>query len=201
VARPQQISDDDIDIAARSVFLRDGPQAPISLVAKRLGVSSAAVFQRVGTKRDLLRRALGPGVPETAAALLAGPARRARAATVASLRRELAGHLAGLLLFLDRTLPSLIALRVAGVDFAKRAHVDGLVPPLYLRRCVSTWLMRAPSLGVGRRLASILAEALLSSLESRALHRHLGGASFVDGDDDAVFIHALLVGLLPRRMS
>jgi AcrR family transcriptional regulator len=201
MARPQQISDDDIDAAARAVFLQDGPQASMSLVANRLGVSSAAVFQRVGTKEALLSRALGPGVPETAAALLAGPLMPVQRQKFDDLQRELCKHLLSLLRFLDGTLPSLITLRVAGVDFGRHARVDDCTPPLYLRRCLSAWLVQAPLLGVKLPQAPVIADALLSSLESRALHRYLGGAAFIVGTDDNAFIEGLTAGLLRKARS
>jgi len=49
-----------ISAAAREVFLDQGPKAPVAMVAKKLGVSTATLFQRTGSKQQLMLMALQP---------------------------------------------------------------------------------------------------------------------------------------------
>ena len=72
--RPKTVSDEEIVSAARDVFLERGPSAPLSEIAKRVGLSQPALSQRFGSKRQLLEAALMPrSLPAWVAALEAGP--------------------------------------------------------------------------------------------------------------------------------
>lgn len=60
--------------AARRCFLEHGAACPTSVIADTLGVSSAALFRRVGNKKELMLRALTPAMPPTFVQTLeAGP--------------------------------------------------------------------------------------------------------------------------------
>lgn len=185
MGRPRQMSDDDILQAARAVFLEHGARAPVSLVAERLGVSQAALFQRVGSKDRLLRSALAAGAPRCMMALREGPdAQR-------SERAQLVDMLADLAAFFDEIVPALVVLRAAGV-----AIDSGPVPPpVVLRELFAGWLRRS-TLGIAS--PSAVAELLLGALEARCFNRHVGGPEYAPGDDRAV-IRRLVVALLPRR--
>ena len=61
--RPRQVSDAQILAAARRCFLAHGGRVAVQRVAEELGVSPAAVFNRFGSKQELLLAALAP--PET----------------------------------------------------------------------------------------------------------------------------------------
>ena len=51
---------------AREVFIDRGPKAPVAMVAKKLGVSTATLFQRTGSKQQLMLMAFQPeGTPVT----------------------------------------------------------------------------------------------------------------------------------------
>src|SRR5512134_2010364 len=66
MGRRRQVSDREISVAAREVFLDRGPRAPVAMVAKKLGVSTATLFQRTGTKQQLMLMAFQPeGTPIT----------------------------------------------------------------------------------------------------------------------------------------
>src|SRR5690606_40708283 len=58
MGRRRQVSDLQITAAAREVFLDRGPNAPVALIAKKLGVSTATLFQRAGSKQQLILMAL-----------------------------------------------------------------------------------------------------------------------------------------------
>ena len=60
MGRRRQVSDEQISLAAREVFLERGPKAPVAMVAKKLGVSTATLFQRTGSKQQLMLMALQP---------------------------------------------------------------------------------------------------------------------------------------------
>ena len=66
MGRRRQVSDREISVAAREVFLDRGPKAPVAMVAKKLGVSTATLFQRTGSKQQLMLMAFQPeGTPIT----------------------------------------------------------------------------------------------------------------------------------------
>ena len=66
MGRRRQVSDREITVAAREVFLDRGPKAPVAMVAKKLGVSTATLFQRTGSKQQLMLMAFQPdGAPMT----------------------------------------------------------------------------------------------------------------------------------------
>lgn len=56
--RPQTVTDEQILKVARKVFLENGPQASVDLIAKELNLSQPALFKRFGTKRALMVKAM-----------------------------------------------------------------------------------------------------------------------------------------------
>lgn len=58
MARRKTISDDDLLIAARQVFVERGFSAPTREIGRRAGVSEGVLFQRYPTKRDLFFAAM-----------------------------------------------------------------------------------------------------------------------------------------------
>lgn len=52
--RPQTVSNDKILKIAREIFLEQGPQVSVEIIAKELGLSQPALFKRFGTKRNLM---------------------------------------------------------------------------------------------------------------------------------------------------
>ncbi|MEX1366161.1 MAG: TetR/AcrR family transcriptional regulator [Nannocystaceae bacterium] len=187
MVRPQQITDAQITDAARAVFLEHGPGASVRLVARRLGVSHAAVLQRAGSKTALLRRALRPGAPEVAEALARGPD------PDRPIDEQLIEHLLSAHDFLQQLVPSLVVLRAAGHDFE---HEERVAPPIHLRRLLAAWLTKARRAGaprMGRPVA--LAEALLGALEARCFNGYIGGSSFVSGSPQR-FVRSLVAALV-----
>jgi len=193
MGRPQTISDDDILRVAREAFIEHGPGLSVAQVARRLGVSHAALFQRVGTKQDLLLRALRPDGPprDLLARLEAGPV------ADQPVHDQLQPILEGLFAFVDDVMPALLALRSARLP--QRPSGGGGRPiPIQLREALAGWLSDA----VERRMVDLaapwaVAEGLLGALEARALNRHVGGPDSVLADD-ASFLLDLLEGLIPR---
>lgn len=181
MARPRQVSDEALEQGARDAFLELGPAAPVADIARRLGVTQAALFHRAGSKEALMLRALTPGAPEAVAIFQAGPNEE-------PLADQLTPVLRSLLQFLDVAIPGLMVLRGAGVAMTG----GGPPPPLALRAALTRYLTAAVSRGlVNLAKPAATADALLSSLEARALNRYLGGPSFVSGSDSAFIKHLL----------
>lgn len=190
MARPRQVSDEEIDRAARETFLKHGPNAPVSRIAKTLQVSQAALFHRARSKAELMLRALKPAVPDAAEALENGPRMR-------GLHRQLAPILASLLKHLEQVSPALAILRTANLPLHS-ARSAAEPPTVMLRRMLSGWLTRAHQSGQTQiRNPAVIAEALLGALEARAFNRYLGGPAFTPGSDRS-FIRHLIEGLVPE---
>src|SRR5690606_13147635 len=95
-------------------FLEHGPHASCERIAEDLGVSSAALFKRFGTKENLQRVALTPVPPPWLEDLAAGPL------PDLPLRGQLLDLGGRFLFFFREMLPCVFALRAAGSvpDFA-----------------------------------------------------------------------------------
>jgi AcrR family transcriptional regulator len=60
MARPKQISDEEILEVARECFLTNGISVSAQTIADRVGLSQPALFKRFGTKEELVFQALRP---------------------------------------------------------------------------------------------------------------------------------------------
>ncbi len=197
MARPQTISDSEIAGAAREAFLAHGAKTAVAQIADRLGVSAAALFQRVGSKAQLMLLALAPELPPTMDNLAAGPA------LDRPIGVQLHEHLFELLTFLQSVIPSLIVLRAAGLfpppkrkTQAAKADAKARPPtPQELRQLLGAWLAEAKQQGrVDVKNPQVCAEALLGAMEARCFNAHLGGPDYVRGDD-RTFLTDLIDGL------
>ncbi len=189
MARPRQISDEQIDLVARQTFVQHGSGVAVSTVARKLGVSHSALLLRAGSKEKLLLRALRPSIPEVAARLRSPPPKEGEGAALAQLLFEL-------LLFHEAMLPGLMVLRSSG--HPTRPPGAGEPPTLMLRRLLTRWLVRTAKLEKAR--CGVLADALLGALEARCFNAHLGGEHFVSGTHQR-FVRALIHGLTPQLNS
>ncbi|RKH60980.1 TetR/AcrR family transcriptional regulator [Corallococcus interemptor] len=193
MSRPPRVTDLQIDEAARTVFLAQGPSAPLQDIAKRLGISQPALLHRVGTKEALMARALRP-VPPTALALLE-PGPRANASIEAQLLEALLHHRD----FLRQRVPWLFVLHYSVLGGARAMHLD-TPPPVALREGLTKWLARAKRAGrVDLAEPRVAAEALCGALEARCFNAHVGGATYAPGEDEAVLRQLIRVLLTPAR--
>lgn len=191
MVRPRLVTDEALRAAARQVFLDEGIQAPVARIAERLGVSHAAVFERVGTKEQLLLDALAPGRPRALQAFTKAPPAQGADARLQSILLEL-------LSFLRRVVPGLVMLRAAGLSPFTGAPPGATAPPLALRTALAAWLASAAAQGALVTLdADATAEGLLGALEARAFHAYVGGRSFAPGRDER-FVSQLVRGLVAR---
>lgn len=186
--RPRSITDDAIRHAARDVFVEHGPGASVSLVAERLGVSHAALFNRAGSKRQLMLDALCPDRPRAMRSFAEPPP-----ATGADHR--LVEILSELMAFFRRVVPNLVVLKAAGAAPDGSPDPDG-PPPVALRRALTGWLEAAVTEGaLAPMRCPAVAEGLLGAMEARCFNAYLGGPAFAPGDD-ATFLQALVDGLV-----
>lgn len=142
MARPRQVSDAQILDAARDCFLEQGASVSTTVIAKRLGVSQAALFKRFGTKEDLLVAALRPG-PEMVQELLEwlanGPDERPIPVQLLDLGIRVRS-------FFGRLLPRIAQLRSAGLGPPQCAK-GKLIPPQLVQAALAAWLERAQEAG------------------------------------------------------
>lgn len=192
MARPQKVSDETILAAARSYFVQQGPHASTDLLADQLGVSSAALFKRFGTKHNLLLAALTPKVPSWVETLAEGPAE------TPAVREQLEEVATNLLRFLREALPCVLALR-SEIDHESIPRHKGKPAPVAVQQQLATFIANAQSqgrLGTGDPLA--IAQALVGGVQARVMLEHLGGAA--PGDDSErvrALIDVLFAGIAP----
>ncbi len=172
MARPRQVSDEDILTTARAAFLEHGPQASIHQIADRLGVSPAALFKRFHTKNDLMLAALAPSRPPFADALDQGPDDR-------PIRDQLLDLATSMSSFFDATFPCFAVLKASGIHddtFLKPAD-GGLPMPLRTHRALERWLTAAQHRGAIRAIdPNSVATLVMGAIHSHAFLRHFLGA-------------------------
>ncbi len=168
MARPRQISDDQIRAAMRASVLEHGPAVSLDLVAKQLSVTSPALLKRFGSRRELMLAALRP--PDDTPwyqALALGPDQR-------PLAEQLQGLITHTSEFIAQAMPCVVALRESGIPTSE-IYPKGQTPPL-LRgvRAITTWLEQARELGlVGDTGLETAATALLGAISTRVMSAHL----------------------------
>lgn len=193
MARPKEVADADILAAARSRFLSCGTAIPISAIAAGLGISHATIFNRFGSKEELMIAALGPPSKLSCVALLeAGPDER-------PVREQL--HELAIAVARDFTdlAEGLTLLRGAGVPperiFGK---CDGS-PPGDAYNAMAGWFDRARDRGlIGPCDTPTLSTAILGALRNRSFAPQTPTATQGPSDDPYI---ANLIDLLWRGIA
>ena len=188
MARKRVVSDTQITRAARKVFLEHGTRAPVSWVARELGVSPATLFVRMGSKMGLINAALWPPDPPVLGRLEQG---FQRGVPGEQQLREIVADLAA---YVDAEIPATFTLYAAGLR-AKPSDDFSDVTPVRLRRSLTKWLrqaVRAGELACSPRTAT---ELILGVLEARTLHAFLARRA-VPAREQAAFIRVLLKSVL-----
>lgn len=161
--RPKEVTDTEIKRAARKVFLESGTQTPVTQIAKELGVSSATLFLRMGSKDKLLLAALWPPDPPVEAILDCGVQKDT------PIGEQLLNIVYGLASYVAVEIPAIFMLHAAGVK-APTKNLSN-VTPLRLRRKLARWLEDALSGGELRDVEpEVAADLIMGSLEARHLH-------------------------------
>lgn len=105
MGRKKLISDEQLLEVARQVFLSSGLNSSTKAIARRAGISEAALFQRYGTKADLFFAAMVPPAADVGA-LFARPHRSAPA------RQEIEQVLHGMLAYFREAAPVMAQMMV-----------------------------------------------------------------------------------------
>ncbi|MCA8961276.1 MAG: TetR/AcrR family transcriptional regulator [Planctomycetes bacterium] len=162
MSRPQKISDQQIRDTARRLFLAHGPAVTVATIAEELGVSAAAVIQRVGSKGELLRMCLhGDGPPAWIETVERGPGKRPPF-------DELVDLLVAGAKSMREVVPTLIVWRLGEPNGLLRPDSAVPPPPIQARESLARWLTRATEGGTPIPDPRRVAELLLGAAESRA---------------------------------
>src|SRR5262245_39363568 len=162
MGRRRQVSDEQISLAAREVFLDRGPKAPVAMVAKKLGVSTATLFQRTGSKQQLMLMALQP---ETT---VISELDRGVQPDV-PVREQLSRILVEVNEYLGKIITGSLTLRAACIA------ADLPEPtPYTLRTLLAQWLTQANTASLLTvEDARTTADVLIGTLESRHIHAYM----------------------------
>jgi len=194
MARPRNITDEQILDKARACFLEHGAGLSTTVIAEKLGISHGVLFQRFGTKEQLLRAALLPG-PEQPWMELArsGPDDRDVSIQLGELAMAISAHL-------ERIVPCLAVLRSAGLhpDMGTERSED--LPPVRARREVAAWFERAFARGLLRPVApEHAADLFLGALHFRPFHQHLSRQAF-DPSENRAYVE-FAIGAVHRTLA
>jgi AcrR family transcriptional regulator len=187
MGRRRQVSDRQISVAAREVFLDRGPKAPVAMVAKKLGVSTATLFQRTGSKQQLMLMAFQPeGSPAT---------ELDRGIQPGIPVREQLGHV---LIEINQYLGAVISASVT----LRAACIEANLPeptPTQLRARLAVWLIQAASLGLLTVVYAVTtADILIGAIESRHIHSYMQ-QQHPTSQQQREYIAAMLDVVFPAR--
>jgi AcrR family transcriptional regulator len=188
VPRRREVSDAQITRVARKVFLEQGTQVPVSVVAKELGVSPATLFLRMGTKSKLISAALWPPDPPVLKAL------EERTFEAGPLDRQLVEIMVAIARFVDAEIPATFTLYAAGLR-PKPSDDFSDVTPRRLRRALTKWLRNAVTAGKVQCDPRMATEALIGTLEARTMHAFLGKRTLTERDTRS-FVRSLVATIL-----
>ncbi len=178
------------------MFLELGPAASTNEIARRIGLSQAALFKRFGTKSDLMVRALAPPhEPPFLDALASGPSEEPLAPQLHAIGRRIASYF-------SEIVPCMAVLRAGGFDMQHILQSYDVPPPVRAQAALGSWLQQAQALGHIRADVDVHSTALvfLGALQSRAFLAHLLGSvrPVVLPDDDYIdhLVDVLCRGIL-----
>lgn len=168
MGRPRNVSDERILDEARACFLEQGAGVSTQVIAERLGVSHAVLFQRFGTKEHLMKAALLPrDEPPWIGAARAGPDER-------PLRDQLVELATAISTFLEAVVPCVAVLRAAGIEPGAGDPPDAVPGPLRARREVTAWFARAAKKELVRDVKpEHAADLFLGALQVRPFFHHV----------------------------
>jgi AcrR family transcriptional regulator len=174
MARPRQVSDEQILASMREAVLADGPGVSLEQVASHLKVSAPALLKRFGSRQALMLAALRPADnPAWIEQLAQGPGE-------GGLEEQLSSIFLQISEFMSDAIPCVVALRESGIPseqlFPKSQHPErGL-------RAMQRWLKLAKQMGlVTAPELDTAAFAMLGALQTRAFFNHLMKREFPRG--------------------
>ncbi len=157
------------------------------MVAKKLGVSTATLFQRTGSKQQLMLMALQPEV-----AVMTGLERGVQ--TDIPARDQLAHVLVEINEYLGAVIMGSLTLRAA--------HIAATLPeptPYRLRARLAQWLRQAADQGLlNVRDEDTTSDVLIGALEARHIHAHMQQER-LSAKQHKDFIQSMIAVLFPVR--
>ena len=165
MARPRQISDEQILETTRRLVLSRGPHVSLDTVAADLGVTGPALLKRFGTREALLIAALVPPPnPEWIEVVRAGP-------DGTPLESQLLDIFTRIAAFMKGVVPCMSALRESGIPM-DRVFAQGKFPQEGVQSLVS-WLTRARDKGIVEVAdPETAAFVMFGPLQMRSFHNH-----------------------------
>ena len=175
-------------MAAREVFLDRGPKAPVAMVAKKLGVSTATLFQRTGSKQQLMLMALQPeGAPIT---------ELDRGVQPGVPVREQLGHV---LIEINQYLGAVICRLRDAARGVYRSRTCRSPRRSQLRLELAGWLTQAAAAGLLTVIdPRTTADILIGAIESRHIHSYMQQRQ-LSSQQHRDYIHAMLDVVFPGR--
>lgn len=172
MARPRQITDEQILASMRSCVLERGAGVSLDVVADRLGVTSPALLKRFGSRVELMLKALQPPeVPNFLADFEQGPDQR-------PLEAQLSGHFERLWTYFSSVIPCVTALRESGIPHGK-IFEGKRNAPVYAIRALAKWLDQARAAGlIETQAPESVATAILGALQTRAFTSHVANTHY-----------------------
>ncbi len=190
--RNKTITDEEILVVARSLFIKKGLKASTRTLAKMVGISEAVIFQRFGTKEDLFFTAMVPPEAQLEAIFNVQPGQNQVTANLKLLSLQIVTYFREVMpVFL-----SLISHPSFNMQTFMKHHT---MPAIQLKNKLTDYLNAEAELGrICKENVSTTAAVLLSHLHNLALSENIGSHESIDMDcavSDA--IAALWKGLAP----
>ena len=166
MARPPKISNEEILLAARQVFLEEGIGASTVAIAEKAGISEASIFKRFSTKQALFLAAMGVTVePDWVKAL----AKKVPTAAVKAELIELCEQMLGLY---QEVLPRMLMVMSQGKLYQTAPNI--MPPPIHHKRLLANFIARAMGKGYLRRgnpdtIAAMIVGTLLNSVVAQIM--------------------------------
>lgn len=165
MGRPEAVSNAEILEVARRLFLEQGATLSASEIAQALGVSHTTIFNRFGSKEQLMLAALAP-LKETpwVAALESGPG-------PGSVRDQLVAHAQVVAAYFEDVRAGLAALQAAGIDPSRACPGGGCASaPARAFNALTGWIERAQAQGaMAPGDAGVIASTILGALHGQTL--------------------------------
>lgn len=179
MARPREHTDEEILNAASEVLLEQGVKVATSVIAARLGLSSAALFHRFGSKRNLIIQALMPKPPNLEQ-VQNGPDERPIAEQLAEIGESIVAHLQAMA-------PRVQALHSAGMPVKELFCQTESPPPVLMFQALSAWFQRAIDQGrIQPGSPENYATAFLGSMHGRHFFGQVIGIPFESSRQDYI---------------